>query len=113
MNQVIAMHGWSGDSNTWKLWAEQFGREGWLWQSVERGYGEITPFNPVWVTRPGDDSCQRRVIIAHSLGTHLIKNEIWETTTDVVLLASFSRFIPKGIESRFLRTACLLDLFHD
>jgi len=24
MRQVIAMHGWSGDSNTWLMWASTF-----------------------------------------------------------------------------------------
>jgi len=44
-------------------------------------------------------------VIAHSLGLHLIKSEILRDATDVVLLASFSRFIPNGIESRYLKTA--------
>ena len=105
MKQVIAMHGWSGDSQSWRFWAEHFQDNGWTWQSIERGYGHITPYTPTWRKLSSVDCYQRRVVIAHSLGSHLIETELLQQATDVILLASFSRFIPNGIESRLLKTA--------
>ena len=105
MNQVIAMHGWSGDSNTWNIWAELFRKNKWIWQSGERGYGTIPPSKPLWIEQSLHNIHSHRVVIAHSLGPHLIDREILEKATDVVLLASFSSFIPNGSESRYLKTA--------
>ncbi len=105
MKEVIAMHGWSGDSNTWKMWAELFQNNGWIWQSVERGYGDIPPFHPIWKDLSTKNCFQRRVVVAHSLGSHLIKKDVLEKATDVVLLCSFSRFIPLGNDSRFVKAA--------
>jgi len=105
MKQVIAIHGWSRDSNTWQGWTEQFRESEWLWQSTERGYGDIPALTPKWMHCSEKDCYQRRVVIAHSLGLHLIKSEVLEKATDIVLLGSFSQFIPNGIESRYLKTA--------
>ncbi len=108
MKQVIAVHGWSGDSNTWGNWAKEFQKNGWTWQSFERGYGDTEPFLPKWKKTKIQGSNEQRVVITHSLGTHLLDNHIWLDATDVVLLCSFSRFIPKGINSRSLQTALRL-----
>jgi len=105
MKQVIAMHGWGSDSNSWQIWANQFRRNGWQWQSTERGYGELPSFRPYWEKASKKDCYQQRVVIAHSLGLHLLNNEILSNATDIVLMASFSRFIPNGIESRVLKAA--------
>ena len=109
MKQVIAMHGWSGDSTAWAPWERHFSRLGWLWQSGERGYGTRRSCNPGWTQPPSGDvsacmATQRRVVIAHSLGPHLISPSVLEQATDVVLLASFGRFVPEGPEGRALRT---------
>ena len=48
MNEVIAMHGWSGDSNNWKIWQRFFQKKNWIWQSGERGYGPLQPQMPKW-----------------------------------------------------------------
>ncbi|WP_320666944.1 alpha/beta hydrolase [Prochlorococcus sp. MIT 1307] len=104
MKQVIAMHGWSGDSNTWQLWIDQFQKTKWIWQSAERGYGTIPPCSPDW-QESSDPASQRRVVIAHSLGLHLIKSQVLSKATDIVLLGSFSRFMPTGIERRYLNAA--------
>tara|TARA_B100000029_G_scaffold239690_1_gene236774 strand:+ start:1698 stop:2408 length:711 start_codon:yes stop_codon:yes gene_type:complete len=105
MKEVIAMHGWGGDSNSWQIWDEYFCNKKWAWQSVERGYGEKEPFSPIWSEPPSKDSHTKRVVIAHSLGLHLIDNQILSKATDVVLLSSFSSFIPDGKENRSLKTA--------
>ena len=105
MKEVIAMHGWGGDSNTWKSWAQQFRENHWIWKSFERGYGELPQWRPTWEQSQSKISSKSRVVIAHSLGPHLIKNEVLAQATHVILLCSFSRFIPLGTESRYLTTA--------
>jgi pimeloyl-[acyl-carrier protein] methyl ester esterase len=100
--QVIAMHGWAGDGSHWQPWQEAAEVQGWLWLSGERGYGMRTPHQPGW--REGG----RRVVIAHSMGPHLLgalNPEVLAGAEAVVLLASFARFVPLGSEGRGLRTA--------
>jgi pimeloyl-[acyl-carrier protein] methyl ester esterase len=48
MKQVIAMHGWSGDSHLWVPWIRHFKHHHWDWQSGERGYGKRQEHMPFW-----------------------------------------------------------------
>ncbi len=105
MKQIIAMHGWSGDSNGWQNWIPYFKNHGWYWQSGERGYGELPPINPQWEQNAFSNEVPRRVIIGHSLGPHLLESKVLEEATDLVLLASFSRFVPNGPKSRLIQAA--------
>ena len=104
MKQVIAMHGWSGDSRSWGPWGRHFQNHGWAWQSGERGYGSLEPRQLHWQDDPDPAARQRRVVIAHSLGPHLLPSPLLAEATDVVLLASFSRFVPQGRAGRALQT---------
>jgi len=97
--QVIAMHGWSGQASHWTPWCDAFAARGWSWQSGERGYGAASVVSPHW--RDGG----RRVVIAHSLGPHLVTGEVLAAAEAVVLLASFGRFVPPGDAGRRLRSA--------
>lgn len=85
---VIAMHGWAGQSTNWDPWLAAMEPRGWQWQSPERGYGRLTPTSARW----GDG--QRRVVIGHSLGPHLLPASVLAHADVVVLLASFARFLP-------------------
>ena len=105
MKQAIAMHGWSGDGRAWGPWQRHFQRHGWQWQSGERGYGARPPTQPTWLPDPDAPDRQRRVVIGHSLGPHLMAPTVLAKATDVVLLASFSRFVPEGRAGRSLQTA--------
>jgi pimeloyl-[acyl-carrier protein] methyl ester esterase len=98
--QVIAMHGWGGDSRAWQPWQVSAQRRGWCWQSGERGYGTLPPHTPAWP--PGEG---RRAVIVHSLGLHLLPAAVLERSEAVVLLASFSRFVPEGAAGRPWRVA--------
>jgi len=98
--QVIAMHGWAGDSRQWQPLASQLEARGWRWCGGERGYGDHPPEPPRWREGAG-----RKVVIAHSLGPHLLPAEVWAAAGAVVLLASFGRFLPLGAAGRRLRTA--------
>jgi pimeloyl-[acyl-carrier protein] methyl ester esterase len=89
--QVIAMHGWCGEACHWQPWQRQFAARHWHWQSGERGYGSAAAQLPAWHERGG-----RRVVIGHSLGPHLLPQQLWAQAEAVVLLASFGRFVPPG-----------------
>jgi pimeloyl-[acyl-carrier protein] methyl ester esterase len=104
MKQVIAMHGWSGDSHAWVSWIRHFNHHHWSWQSGERGYGKRQEHMPFWQDDQEPTERQRRVVIAHSLGPHLLPDAVLAHATDVVLLASFSRFVPQGAKGRALKT---------
>lgn len=93
------MHGWASDGSQWHPFADAARARGWRWQSGERGYGGLPPVPPAW--RDGG----RRVVIAHSLGPHLLPAEVLAAADAVVLLASFGRFVPPGQAGRRLRAA--------
>ena len=104
MKEIIAIHGWAGDSNQWSNWEKIFNCCNWKWQTAERGYKAISPHRPKW----NHDSTQlefKRVAICHSLGSHLIDKEVLHSATHVVLINSFSRFIPSNKENRPLKLA--------
>lgn len=93
------MHGWSGEASHWTPWSEAFATQGWSWQSGERGYGEASALSPHWQEQG------RRVVIAHSMGPHLLASDVLAAAEVVVLLASFGRFVPPGPPGRRLRSA--------
>lgn len=97
--QVIAMHGWVGDGSQWEPWREAITARGWSFHSGERGYGSRPPAQPGWT------SGGRRVVIAHSMGPHLLDADVLAGADAVVLLASFARFVPPGRAGRSLRAA--------
>lgn len=98
--QVIAMHGWCGDSRSWDPWRQAAEARGWSWQSGERGYGALAPHSPTWHS---DD--HPRAVIVHSLGLHLLPTAVLAKAEKLVLLASFAAFVPAGASGRRLRTA--------
>jgi len=103
MNQaleLIAMHGWCGDSRSWEPWQPLWQQRGWQWSCGERGYGCRPPQQPRWQL-PG----ATKVVIAHSLGPHLLNQEVMAAADAVVLLTSFGRFAPEGPAGRRVRTA--------
>ncbi len=104
MKEIIAMHGWAGDSHQWSNWEKIFKSCDWEWKTSERGYKDINPHSPKW----NHNSKQvelKRVAICHSLGSHLIDKEVLYSATHVVLINSFSRFIPSGKENRSIKLA--------
>ncbi|WP_269611423.1 alpha/beta hydrolase [Prochlorococcus marinus] len=99
MKEIIAMHGWAGDSHQWSNWEKIFKSCDWEWQTSERGYKNISPHIPKWNNNSNQVEL-KRVAICHSLGSHLIDKEILHSATHVVLINSFSRFIPNSKEDR-------------
>ena len=106
MKEIIAMHGWAGDSNQWLSWIDFFECCNWEWQAAERGYKGINPYTPKW-NNDLNQTRGERVVICHSLGSHLIDKEILYAASHVVLINSFSRFIPSGKESRSVTMALI------
>jgi pimeloyl-[acyl-carrier protein] methyl ester esterase len=98
--QVIAMHGWAGDSRGWQPFAAAAAARGWRWAMPDRGYGPVPARQVDW-----DPQARRRVVIGHSLGPHLLPAALLQQADAVVLLASFGRFLPDGREGRRLQAA--------
>jgi pimeloyl-[acyl-carrier protein] methyl ester esterase len=96
--QLIAMHGWAGAASHWTPWRDASATLPYTWLCGERGYGGEPPVAPTW------GSHGRRVVLAHSLGPHLLAPEVLADAEAVVLLASFGRFVPPGRAGRRLRT---------
>lgn len=99
MKQVIAMHGWAGSSATWNHWQSVLESNGWCWSNGDRGYDGSPPHDPSWSTH-----ADRRVLIAHSMGWHLVSEITLAQADELVLLASFGRFVPDGRAGRRLIT---------
>ncbi|MEB3262794.1 MAG: alpha/beta hydrolase [Synechococcus sp.] len=97
--EILAMHGWAGDSRAWAPWRELARERGWSWTCGERGYGALPPVQPVWSA----SGPAKRVAIGHSLGPHLLPPEVLAGADAVVLLASFAAFLPGGRAERSLR----------
>ena len=104
MKEIIAMHGWAGDSKQWSAWINLFQYCGWEWKTIERGYKDISPNTPKWNNGINQIGL-KKVAICHSLGSHLIDQRILYSATHVVLINSFSRFIPSGKENRPIKLA--------
>ena len=104
MKEIIAMHGWAGDSTQWSNWIDLFQYCDWKWQTAERGYKDINPYMPKW---EGDSSQGglKKIAICHSLGSHLIDKKVLYSATHVVLINSFSRFVPSGKDNRPIKLA--------
>ncbi len=107
MKQAISMHGWCCDSTFWKTWENYFKSYGWLWENVERGYGNFEASNPIWRNSKEQSVSHKKVIFCHSLGIHLVPCRILKEASDIILLNCFSRFIPNDRSSRAIRTGLI------
>ncbi|MEB3266224.1 MAG: hypothetical protein VKN13_06375 [Cyanobacteriota bacterium] len=97
--QLIAMHGWAGDGCGWQAWRPAVEGLGWSLAAGERGYGGRPAHRPLW------QGSGPTVLLAHSMGPHLIDPAVLAAAEVVVLLASFGRFVPPGAEGRALCAA--------
>ena len=100
MMQILAMHGWAGHAGSWSHWSQHFEAGGSTWTSANRGYGGEAPVAPVWSTGP-----ERKVLVAHSLGLHLLPEPVLAQADAVALLGSFSAFVPHGRAGRAVAAA--------
>ena len=100
MMQVLAMHGWAGHAGAWSHWRKRFEDGGARWSSGDRGYGGDEAVAPAWSPGTG-----RKLLIAHSLGLHLLPAAVLGEADAVVLLGSFSAFVPSGRTGRAVAAA--------
>ena len=100
MMQILAMHGWAGHAGSWAHWHQRFKEGGSRFTSADRGYGGQAPVSPAWISGP-----EQKVLIAHSLGPHLLPAPVLAQADAVVLLGSFSTFVPNGRAGRAVAAA--------
>ncbi len=98
------MHGWCCDSLYWDRWKNYFEENGWQWDSNERGYGRINPINFKWYKNNKNSRARsKEIIIAHSLGFHLIEEETLQKASAIILINSFGKFVSKEKSDRKLK----------
>ncbi|BEV36638.1 alpha/beta hydrolase [Synechococcus sp. M16CYN] len=95
MTQILAMHGWAGHAGQWNNWQYQLEQHHRHMLIGERGYTNAAPTVPHWDSKPGP-----RVVIAHSLGLHLLPASLLNEATALILLGCFAAFVPKGRAGR-------------
>ena len=94
MNQVITQHGWGLDQSFWDNYKIEFQRNGWHWQDNERGYFSKNINQPKWIQNNLND--QIKMILCHSLGFHLIQENLLDEASHVVFINSFNNFLPSS-----------------
>lgn len=88
--EVILQHGWAFDSSCWRAWMPHL-KENQdceiTVQTPDRGYFD-TPKQAI----PFQNTDSLKVIILHSLGLHLLPEEIIQSADLLVIASSFSNF---------------------
>ena len=92
MNQVITQHGWGLDQSFWDSYKVEFQKNGWHWQDNERGYFSKNVNQSKWIKNNLDD--QIKMLLCHSLGFHLIEENVLDEASHVVFINSFNNFLP-------------------
>ena len=94
MNQVITQHGWGLDQSFWDNYKVEFQKNGWHWQDNERGYFSKNVIQSKWIK--SDLNNQIKMILCHSLGFHLIQENLLDEASHVVFINSFNNFLPSS-----------------
>jgi len=94
MNQVIAQHGWGLDQSFWDSYKVEFQKNGWHWQNNERGYFSKNVTQSKWIKNNLHD--QIKMVLCHSLGFHLIQENLLDEASHVVFINSFNNFLPSS-----------------
>ena len=102
MNQIISQHGWAFDSSLWKELKKIYRKNKWIWQDSERGYFNRALVSPKWINNSHN---QKRVIIIHSLGIHLIDKNILLNASHAIFINSFYNFIPENKDRKLIERA--------
>ena len=92
MNQVITQHGWGFDQSFWDSYKEDFQKNEWHWQDNERGYFSKNIIQSKWIKNNLNN--QIKMVLCHSLGSHLIQRNLFDEATHVVFINSFNNFLP-------------------
>ena len=92
MNQVITQHGWGLDQSFWDSYKIEFQKNGWHWQDNERGYFSKNVKQSKWIKNNLNN--QIKMVLCHSLGFHLIQENLLDEASHVVFINSFNNFLP-------------------
>jgi pimeloyl-[acyl-carrier protein] methyl ester esterase len=87
--EVILQHGWGFDGQIWSPWVPVLHRAGVTTQIGERGYFGAKLESPRFT-----DKVQTRIVVAHSLGLHLLEPEVLANADALLVLAGFLKFHP-------------------
>lgn len=99
--EIIAQHGWGFSSAPWKKWLRDFANcTGFVVSSktFDRGYFSHSPeskpsFDSVQTELISDQQARpRRIVVAHSLGLHLIPAEVLSASELLVAFSTFTHF---------------------
>ncbi|ABM72856.1 conserved hypothetical protein [Prochlorococcus marinus str. MIT 9515] len=94
MKQVITQHGWGLDQSFWDNYKIEFKKNGWHWQDNERGYFSKNVNQSKWITNNLNN--QIKMVLCHSLGFHLIQENLLDEASHVVFINSFNNFLPSS-----------------
>ncbi len=92
MKQVITQHGWGLDQSFWDNDKVEFQKNGWHWQDNERGYYSKNVNQSKWIKNNLKN--QIKMVLCHSLGFHLIQENLLDEASHVVFINSFNNFLP-------------------
>jgi pimeloyl-[acyl-carrier protein] methyl ester esterase len=87
--EVILQHGWAFDGQIWDAWLPVLERAGAATQVGERGYFGVEPRSPRFT-----EQAQIRIIVAHSLGLHLLDPEVLANADALLIISGFLKFHP-------------------
>src|SRR5581483_6899587 len=88
--EVILQHGWGFDGQSFLRWLPYLAGDNVAVRVGERGYFGGTHVSPMFSTVEG-----YKVVIAHSLGLHLVSPEAINAADSVVLIGAFAHFHPE------------------
>ena len=94
MNQIITQHGWGFDQSFWDNYKIEFQKNRWHWQDNERGYFSKNVYQSKWIQN--NLNHQVKMILCHSLGFQLIKRNLLDEASHIVLINSFNNFLPSS-----------------
>ena len=94
MNQVITQHGWGLDKNFWDSYKIGFQENEWYWQDNERGYFSKNAKQSKWLKNNLNNGL--KIVLCHSLGFHLIQDNLLSEASHVILINSFNNFLPSS-----------------
>ena len=100
MNQIITQHGWGLDKHFWDIYKVDFLNKNWHWQDNERGYFSTNNFQAKWIKSEAKNEI--RMALCHSYGFHLMQKTVLKEATHIVLINSFSNFLPASNKRNFI-----------
>ena len=94
MNQIITQHGWGLDNSFWDSYKISFQKNQWHWQDNERGYFSKNVNQSKWIKNDLNNGL--KMVLCHSLGSHLIQGNLLDEASHVVFINSFNNFLPSS-----------------